>query len=219
MSERRITLEGPVNWRDLGGYPAAGGATTAWGRLYRSDSTHRLTADDVPVLRELGIRTAIDFRSAQELDELGIGPLGEAEITHVHTPTFQLVPGQGSSMNLSSGVDFYTSMIEAGAHAYVAAANAIAREDALPAVFSCMAGKDRTGVFAAIVLGLLGVPDEVIVEDYVLTHEVMPQIAAKRSAEQTTKAEQAAAGERPRTTSAPTAGPASPRSCSAPTPS
>ena len=43
-----------------------------------------------------------------------------------------------------------------------------------------MAGKDRTGVFAAIVLGLLGVPDEVIVEDYVLTHEVMPLIAAKR---------------------------------------
>ena len=71
-------------------------------------------------------------------------------------------------MNLSSGVDFYTSMIEAGAHAYVAAANAIARRGRrCPRCFSCMAGKDRTGVFAAIVLGLLGVPDEVIVEDYV----------------------------------------------------
>ncbi|MFI5052948.1 MAG: tyrosine-protein phosphatase [Acidimicrobiia bacterium] len=183
MSERRVTLEGPVNWRDLGGYPAMDGATTKWGRLFRSDSVHSLTAADIPVLRKLGVRTAVDFRSAQELEELGIGPLGEVQIRHFHTPTFDHQPGQPiPSIILSSAVDFYTSMIEAGAHAYVAAANSIASEESLPAVFYCVAGKDRTGVFAAIVLGLLGVPDEVIVADYALTHEVMPEMGERRVA-------------------------------------
>jgi protein-tyrosine phosphatase len=181
MSERRVTLEGPVNWRDLGGYPAMDGATTRWGRLFRSDSVHTLTAADIPVLRELGVRTAIDFRSAQELEQLGIGPLGDVRVTHVHVPTFDHQPGQRPpTIVLSSAVDFYTSMIESGAHAYVAAANAIAEDDRLPAVFYCVAGKDRTGIFAAIVLGLLGVPDDVVVADYAMTHEVISTITARR---------------------------------------
>ena len=181
MSERRVTLEGPVNWRDLGGYPAMDGATTRWGRLFRSDSVHTLTAADIPVLRELGVRTAIDFRSAQELEQLGIGPLGDVRVTHVHVPTFDHQPGQRPpTIVLSSAVDFYTSMIESGAHAYVAAANAIAEDDRLPAVFYCVAGKDRTGIFAAIVLGLLGVPDDEIIADYHLTQEIVPILTERR---------------------------------------
>jgi protein-tyrosine phosphatase len=183
MTERRVTLEGPVNWRDLGGYPAVDGATTRWGRLFRSDSVHTLTAADVAVLRELGIRTAIDFRSAQELEELGIGPLGDVHVSHLHVPTFDHQPGQRPpSIDLSSAVDFYTSMIEAGAHAYARAAEEIADAEKLPAVFYCVAGKDRTGVFAAVVLGLLGVPDDVIVADYAMTHEVVHLITERRVA-------------------------------------
>ena len=182
MSDRRVALEGPVNWRDLGGYPAMDGTTTRWGRLFRSDSMHTLTAADIPVLRELGIRTAIDFRSAHELERLGIGPLGEAHVSHVHVPTFdyngRLV--EAPKIDLSSGIEFYTSMLETGGPAYAEAARSVASDDALPAVFYCLAGKDRTGVFAAIVLGLLGVADDVIVADYALTHEVVPQLTARR---------------------------------------
>jgi protein-tyrosine phosphatase len=182
MIDRRVTLEGPVNWRDLGGYPAMDGATTKWGRLYRSDSPHTLTAADVPVLREMGIHTAVDFRSAHELEELGIGPLGDVAVRHHHYPTFDYgSPGrEGSQIVLTSGIEFYVSMLQAGARAYVDAATSIANDDALPAVFYCVAGKDRTGIFAAMVLGLLGVPDEVIVADYALTHEVMDAIADRR---------------------------------------
>src|SRR5215470_4947789 len=124
---------------------------------------HTLTAADVPVLRELGVRTAIDFRSAQELERLGIGTLGDAHVEHVHTPTFDHTRPitESPTLVLSSAVEFYASMIESGAHAYVAAAETIAADDALPVVFYCLAGKDRTGVFAAILLGLLGVADDV----------------------------------------------------------
>jgi protein-tyrosine phosphatase len=183
MTERRIALAGPCNFRDLGGYPTADGHETQWGRLYRSDSMHTLTADDVPVLRDLGVRTAIDFRSDDEIDRMGIGPLGEVEIGHVHCPTFDGTRRtEADLLTGRSAADFYALMMETGAPAYVAAATSLAADAALPAVFFCMAGKDRTGVFAAVVLGLLGVPDDVIVADYVLTHEILPVLTERRIA-------------------------------------
>jgi protein-tyrosine phosphatase len=183
MATRRVTLEGPCNFRDLGGYPTADGRETRWGRLYRSDSMHTLTAADVPVLQEIGVRTAIDFRSNHELDQIGIGPLGDVSITHVHCPTFDMNPdGEAPPFVGASAATFYARMMESGAPAYVAAAKAVADADAMPAVFFCMAGKDRTGVFAALVLGLVGVPDDVIVADYALTHEVIDTIGSRREA-------------------------------------
>jgi len=85
--DRRIALGGPVNFRDLGGYPAAGGRSVRWGRVYRSDSLHRLDPADAPRLADLGIVTAIDFRANDELDHIGIGPLGELDVRHVHLAT------------------------------------------------------------------------------------------------------------------------------------
>ena len=186
MTTRRITLDGPCNFRDLGGYSTVDGAMTRWGRLYRSDSMHTLTDADVPVLKELGVSTAVDFRSAHEIDAHGIGPLHDAAIHYVHAPTFDATRRSEAPDLIPEGdwtaSDFYILMMANGAPAYADAANAIAGADALPAVFFCMAGKDRTGVFAAVVLGLLGVPDDVIVADYVLTHERLEIIAQRRVA-------------------------------------
>jgi protein-tyrosine phosphatase len=183
VNTRRIDLTGPCNFRDLGGYSTVDGHTTRWGRLYRSDSMHTLTDTDLPMLRELGVRTAIDFRSTPEIEETGIGPLHDASIRHVHSPTFDGTrPSERISLPTGdwNAADFYLRMLSSGAAAYVLAATTLMEPDAMPAVFYCMAGKDRTGVFAALVLGLLGVPDDVIVADYVLTHERLDVITARR---------------------------------------
>jgi protein-tyrosine phosphatase len=74
-------------------------------------------------------------------------------------------------------------MMEAGSRAYAAAMRTVAEAEALPAVYFCMAGKDRTGVFSAFLLGILGVGDLDIVADYVLTHDVVEQIHARGRAE------------------------------------
>ena len=71
-------------------------------------------------------------------------------------------------------------MMERGAGAYVAALESVTEPGALPAVFFCVAGKDRTGCFAALVLGLLGVSDDDIVADYALTQEIVPILTARR---------------------------------------
>lgn len=179
VGDRRVVLAGPVNFRDLGGYAAADGARVAWGRLYRSDSLHHLEESDGRLLHELGIVTAIDFRADDELERIGIGRLGELDILHLHLPTvdkaLHTVRPPGWEPPASAGA-VYVLMLRSGAAAYAATLRALAQPETLPAVYFCMAGKDRTGVFSAIVLGLLGVSDADIVADYVLTHEVVETI-------------------------------------------
>ena len=182
MTTRRIEFEGPINFRDLGGYPVAGGGHVRWGRLYRSDSLHTITLADAPMLRDLGVHTAIDFRSSDEIDQLGIGPLGEVSVRHVHCPTFDRVRAEVPPFEGKTAAEFYAHMMELGSGAYVAALQAILEPDALPAVFFCVAGKDRTGCFAALVLGLLGVSDDAIVGDYELTQEIVPILTERRHA-------------------------------------
>jgi protein-tyrosine phosphatase len=179
MSDRRVALDGPYNFRDLGGLATESGASVRRGRLFRSDSLHHLAPDDGPRLAELGIATALDFRANDELDRFGIGHLGGLEIRHVHLPTVDQVL---KTMQISadapprSAPDMYFAMLDHGGAAYAAAMELLVEDGALPAVFFCYAGKDRTGLFAAFALGLLGVSDDDVVADYVLTHEVMEQI-------------------------------------------
>src|SRR5947209_3803987 len=66
--ERLVVLEGALNCRDLGGYPAAGERVTRWGRVYRSDALDQLTDDDLDRIEGLGIRLVIDFRVDREVD-------------------------------------------------------------------------------------------------------------------------------------------------------
>ena len=179
MTTRRIQLAGPVNFRDLGGYPTADGRTVGWGRVYRSDSLHRLDEADGPRLAELGIVTAIDFRANDELDRIGIGPLGDLDVRHVHLATIDRALHGREMPDVSqvrTAAEIYFMMLETGAPSYVEALGELAEPGALPAVFFCMAGKDRTGVFAAMLLGLLRVPDADIVTDYALTAEVIEEI-------------------------------------------
>ena len=60
----------------------------------------------------------------------------------------------------------------------------LARDDAIPAVIHCAAGKDRTGVVSAVLLLALGVDEETVLDDYDLTsayesEERVRQLAAK----------------------------------------
>jgi protein-tyrosine phosphatase len=186
VKERRVRLAGPVNFRDVGGYLTADGREVRWGRVFRSDSLHHLGPDDGVRLRELGLVTAIDFRADDELDRIGIGRLGELDIRHLHLPTVDRVLHTVRPPDWTppaSAAEVYLRMMRTGAPAYAEALRALAAPGALPAVYFCMAGKDRTGVFSAVLLGLLGVADDDIVADYVLTHEVVEVIHERGRAE------------------------------------
>jgi hypothetical protein len=179
---RLISLEAVHNFRDLGGYYTASGRRVRWRTLFRADGLYRLTPDDVIALEPLGLRTVIDLRSAAELDERGRFPVDAHPVIFRHLPIVDATWAQVDVPEYTTDEDFliwaYQEMLTVGAPRFVAAFEALAEPGALPAVFHCAAGKDRTGILAALLLGALGVSHDDIVTDYTLTVEGMARFRA-----------------------------------------
>lgn len=175
---RSIDLDGCVNFRDLGGYPTRDGRTLRWRQLFRSDALHALSESDVDRLRdELSLSDIVDLRSTYELSNEGRGPLEREPIAFHHNPLFDGDPSAAERRRadeMSLG-ERYVGMMEFGHEKIVNAVRLLARAER-GAVYHCAAGKDRTGVISAILLGTLGVDDELIVADYALSGERIDEI-------------------------------------------
>ena len=178
---RLVPLEGAFNFRDLGGYPGEGGRPTRWGRLFRSDALHELTDGDVAVLRALGLRTVVDLRTERELHRSGRGPLEPEPVDFHHLAVVREgVRGAATADAEAVGApappgddlaERYLWYLDVGRDSLVGALTLLADAERYPLVFHCAAGKDRTGVLAALVLALAGVDRATIVADYVITAE------------------------------------------------
>ncbi|MEU7854984.1 tyrosine-protein phosphatase [Nonomuraea sp. NPDC049141] len=169
---RHIAFERLHNFRDLGGYRARDGRTVRWGRLYRSDSLAKLRGDDWRRFLDLGVRTVIDLRYPWEIARRGRVPESDGLVYHnlsiEHQPYDQaeLGPDIDTARFLA---DRYAEIALDGVEELRLALEVIAADDSAPLVMHCAAGKDRTGLLAALVLSLLGVDEETIVEDFALT--------------------------------------------------
>jgi protein-tyrosine phosphatase len=173
---RRVELEGSFNFRDLGGYKAADGRTVRWRQLFRSDGLHRLTGADLDQLVGLGLRTVIDLRTAEEVSERGRIEWPAPDLAYHHLPMLDVLPNRDeypSWVDAEFLADRYVGMLGEGTKAVTGALAILTKPSAYPAVFHCAAGKDRTGILAAVVLGLLGVADNDIVADYALSRAAM----------------------------------------------
>jgi protein-tyrosine phosphatase len=159
---RRIELAGLLNFRDVGGYPVAGGGSVRWQTLFRSDALHRLDSAGVAAVTGLGLRTVIDLRTQLEADYAPSPVCGRV----MHIPV--LTGGDFQGVPLELGPLYRYFVDECGVQ-IVAAIAELCGDDALPALVHCSAGKDRTGVVIALVLAVLGVPDELIAADYALS--------------------------------------------------
>ena len=163
-SGRRLELAGVFNLRDVGGYPAAGGRTTRWRALLRSDALHRLDPAGGAVLAGLGLRTVLDLRTHAEAEIAPSALDGLADRrTHI-----SLLAGDLAALPLELDA-IYRYMIDECGDAIGEAIKVLSDTGALPALVHCSAGKDRTGVVVALILAVLGVPDDVIAADYELS--------------------------------------------------
>jgi protein-tyrosine phosphatase len=168
--ERAIRLEGAFNVRDLGGLQTSSGDTVRMGRLYRADSLSTLTDHDLELLAGKSLATVIDLRTSYELQKHGATRLVDSGAHHVHIPILEGdMSDQGIHERPESLGDLYAQMVERDSARFVGIFETIADPARTPAVIHCTAGKDRTGVTTALILGLLGVPKETIVADYILT--------------------------------------------------
>ncbi len=178
-----VALEGCLNFRDLGGYPSRTGGTVRRSQLFRSDALHHLRAADVACLRdELRIGTVIDLRSTGELRSAGRGRLAHEPIRFHHVPLFDgEAPDRDAEPPPLDLADRYFLLAEF-ARRQIARVITTLADTTTPAVYHCAAGKDRTGVVSAVILGILDVDDQMIVADYALTQENLDRIIERLAA-------------------------------------
>jgi protein-tyrosine phosphatase len=168
-TSRELALEGCFNVRDLGGLLATDGSEVRWRMLFRADGLHRLSPAGTALLHELGVTTVIDLRTAEELETRGRVPEIPSMAAYHHLPLFDMLPDASVMEEWEDPLALgrhYADLAEQGAPAIAQALSILSGAAAYPVVFHCAAGKDRTGVLAALVLGLLGVPDDQIADDY-----------------------------------------------------
>lgn len=161
---RHLPLDGTRNVRDVGGYPAAGGRVTRWRTLLRSDELTRLPAHAQMELLELGLRQVIDLRWPEELER--------APNVFLRSPTvrYRSVPLLADDPTPHAGLaGMYRHVFDARAPQLAEVVRALLEEDGMPAIIGCAAGKDRTGVTIALLLDVVGVPTDIIVEDYAVS--------------------------------------------------
>jgi protein-tyrosine phosphatase len=169
-----LGLDGAFNFRDLGGLPVPGGRQTRPGLLFRSDTLQALSARDAQRLaQQIGLRAVVDLRLADEVEQEGRGLLQlNQEIRYIHAP-MGMAATQGVAPDEVLDV-LYRSCL--ASDSMVMAIEQIASHPGQPTLFHCAAGKDRTGLVAAMLLSLAGVGNEAIVADYLRSALAMPRM-------------------------------------------
>ncbi len=181
-AERRLPLEAADNFRDLGGYATADGRHVRWGRLYRSNDLSGLTRDDIGYLYRIGLKLVCDFRSDRERrgkpdraiepdPPLSLDLPVEAEGVDPGALQQKIRTGGIAALGTEKlMLNAYRSFVSDHSARWAAMLRRLAQRKSLPALVHCTAGKDRTGFAAALVLLSLGVPEETVFEDYLMTN-------------------------------------------------
>jgi protein-tyrosine phosphatase len=175
VRERRLVWDGCLNIRDLGGHPTEDGCSTRWGSVIRADSVRALTDSGWDALVAHGVRTIVDLRSH---GELAADPPRDAPVDVVHV---SVLPEQHDPVwaELDLAADdvalekqrFYVEALRRWGDRFAEAIATVAHAPDAPVVVHCQVGKDRTGLVAALLLRLAGVPAGNVAADYALSAE------------------------------------------------
>ena len=170
--ERRVELPGVYNMRDIGGYETADGRLTRWRTFLRADSLHRLSTESQEALVEMGLRTVVDLRQTEETtaEPDVFSKSSRAEYRHINMLGDDQVYERRDDLEIPERVAFsYSQWLDQRTASIGEVLGTLAAPGALPAIYHCAGGQDRTGVISALLLELAGVPENTIADDYALT--------------------------------------------------
>lgn len=184
VAEVLIPFEGTSNFRDIGGYKTKDGRRVKWNIFYRSDELAGLTEEDTEYLKSLGVKTILDYRSKGEvnakpdpliegIENVNISGMKSLDNSDVNFDMFSLMKESKSLKALGEPEELlkkgYLEMVFEN-EAFKKLMEYIEYPEKMPIVQHCTAGKDRTGIGSALILLALGVPEETVIEDYLLTN-------------------------------------------------
>lgn len=183
---QEIRLEGSFNFRDLGGHQTRDGYSVKRGKLFRSGNLSKLTENDLNIVNQLGIKNICDLRREDESDQFPDPALLGAKWNHLPVNSDRKIVSQVGDlrehdlhMNKPGELLVFLNRKMAGySGAFRKVFEILLAEPQAPMLFHCMAGKDRTGAVAALILSALGVSREVIEEDYLYTNTTLDRMKA-----------------------------------------
>lgn len=181
------------NFRDLGGIPVENGRAVKTGCFYRCATLQEASKEDIEEIKALGVGTAFDFRDPAEEFPNEKEVYAAANLKRFNYPMalnneklFKLQQNRGVSalfarITLEDVKDTYRSL-PFDNEGYRAVFKAM-QEGNVPFLFHCSAGKDRTGVCAALILALLGADEKVILQDYMISLKIRDYVAQQAGRE------------------------------------
>lgn len=181
-AERLLPAEGIRNFRDLGGYPVGQGGATRWGQVFRSGGLDQATHHDLDLIESLGITQVFDLRTQGEVDSAPDRLPRGVERIHlpmsssvaVHKGLFErILDGDITTFTKIDMAEGYLRMLEAFPDSVAAMVGSVA--EGRKVLFHCSAGKDRTGITAMVLLGLAGVDDGHVLDDYEVSARHQPE--------------------------------------------
>ena len=181
-SERLLDFPSLLNARDLGGYPTLDGSHTRWRSLLRSDDLAQLTADGVQALVDYGVKTVVDLRWSEEMD-LNPSPIVRQvpQVRYVHASLLADTPAQWRELSKSCEKEWWKCVVLEQARLPLRNVfRIIAGAPPGPLLFHCVAGKDRTGIIAALLLTLADVRPEAVASDYARSTQMLSDAYMQR---------------------------------------
>lgn len=181
-SERLLDFPSLLNARDLGGYPTVDGGQTRWRSLLRSDDLAQLTPEGVQALAEFGVKTVVDLRWSEEI-VLNPSPLSKhaPQIRYVHSSLLASTPAKWRELSKRCEKEMWKCVVLEQVRAELREVlKVISSAPAGPLLFHCVAGKDRTGIIAALMLTLADVKPESIASDYAESTQMLGDAYLKR---------------------------------------
>lgn len=181
LAETHLPMSGGYNFRDLGGFKTQEGRYTKWGKIFRSDDLNHLTDEDLNYLSSIPLVSIVDFRSQNEMDAApdknssSLRKNYKLTISPGNVLAFEEVAKKSSSemeylmMKLNESLVTDSASIES----YKSFFAHLQSDEEIPLMFHCSAGKDRTGMAAALVLHALGVDEGTILKDYMVSNDYL----------------------------------------------
>jgi len=177
---REISISGAYNVRDLGGYSAEDGTPTRWRTLIRAGNLNELDASARQQVLDLGVKTIIDLRDEWEVESYPHVFAQSSELHYTNLPLIGNALSQDDTWkaemhSYETLAELYIKYLEC-CRSQIRAIITIVAERLPGVLFHCHAGKDRTGIIAALLLSAVGVSDEQIAADYALTNKQIRQL-------------------------------------------
>ncbi|MDR3059067.1 MAG: tyrosine-protein phosphatase [Prevotella sp.] len=191
LSEQHLPMTGGYNFRDLGGYKTSDDKYVKWGKIFRSDDLHNLTEADLDYLASIPLISIVDFRSKEEMNQAPDKNPSSVKTNY----SYSISPG--NLMAAASSLDDLAKLTANQADTLMIGMNILLVTDSAcvqqyrnlfqllqndtdtPLMFHCSAGKDRTGMAAALILSALGVDERTILNDYLLSNIYLADKYAK----------------------------------------